>query len=270
MAPYFITVFFPLCVGLSTLMREIHGDYSSKPISSLCTRKNLSSPIEFMCFELATPLRSILEKYSFMSNKHHSDLFQQIWKFKLQEVLSAKLQLTFHEVVIKIWDPVFSECCQLVDDVRKGNIKLKKVDYYFQPLNVSGTVSHHLKSLYTAVEACRSKKAQSFSWIQSSVDLMEQYWALCKQAKAAKIVLDLRDKLQLTGDFKVIEDIASRVNTSMMDAPLQSIGRKNFKEAKTFLDKFSAEDKKLECLKQFSACLNIVEWIRKETKGQSL
>lgn len=262
-----LQVFFS-CVGLPDLLREIRADYSSKPISSLCTMKTPSSPIEFMCFELATPLRSILEKYNFMSNKHHSDLFQQIWKFRLQETLRAKLPLTFHEVVTEIWDPVFLECCQLVDSVKKGNIKLKKVDYYFESLNDSGTVSHHLRNLYIAVEACRGEKA-SFDWITGSVDLMEQYWALCKQAKAAKIVLDLKDKLQLTGDFKVIEDVASRVDTSMMDAPLESIGRKNFKEAKTFLDKFSAEEKKLECLKQFAACFNIVLWIRKETKGQS-
>lgn len=254
-----------LCIGLSDLMLEIHQDFSSRPISSLCSVDSSPNHIKFKCFEVAKPVWPILNHYYFLSDKHYSALFQQIWKSKLNEVSRPKLLLTLQDVVAKIWDPVFSECCQLVDSVRKRSIKLKKVDFYFQ-IEVGG-VSLSLRKLYTAVEACRDNKSDnlSFGWVQTSVDLMEQYWALCKQAEAAKIVLKLKEELELTGDFEIIEDVASRA--SMMDASLESIGQKNLKEAKSFLDKFTEGSGKLECLKKFAACLNIVEWMRKETKG---
>ena len=257
-----------LPAGLSDLMSEVVQDFSSKPICSLCSVNEDSTAIEFKCFLQARPLhiRRVPLFYSLFSGNHHSDLFQKIWKSKLDEVLRTKVKLTFEEVATKVWDPVFEECSELVDSVRGRTLKLKKVDSYFLQLKV-GSVSQNLKDLYTAVEACRNKTEENSGWIQRSVDLMEQYWALCKQVKAANIVLELRDKLKLAGDFEIFQDVASRVNTSMMDAPLESIGRKTLKDAKSFLDKATEEEKKLECLEQFTACLSIVEWMRKETKG---
>lgn len=249
-------------IGLSDLMDEIRKDFSTTSIGSLCSiGSHPDCDIKFMCFKEADPLRSILNYHYILSIKHHSDLFQQIWKVKLSEV---KISLTFEDIVTEVWNPVFSECCQLVDSIRKKSIKLKNVDFYFRDLKV-GSVPDHLRSLYVAVEACRNKVASEFDWIQVSADLMEQYWALSKQVEAANIVLDLKKKLKLTGNFEIIEEVASRVDTTMMDASLGSIGRKNLKEAKSFLDKLTEEKK--ECLKQFAACLSIVEWIRKETKG---
>lgn len=227
--------------------------------------KSIKDAVEFKCFDLAKPLCSILDHHYFLSDKRHSDLFQQIWKAKLDDSVHAKLFLTFGDIATEIWDPVFSECRRLVNSVREKTIELKMVDKYFLPLN--DNVFHHLKNLCIAMEICQGKKTDNFLWIQSSVNLMEQYWALCKQAKAAKIVLLLKDKLKLTGNFEIIEDVASRVETSMMDASLASIGRKTITEAKSFLDKFTEDKNKLDCLDQFAACLNIVEWMRRETKG---
>lgn len=225
--------------------------------------------VKFKCFEDAAPLRVILTHHHFLFEKRYSDLFQQIWKSKLDAAMHAKFSvaLNFEDVITRIWKPVFSNCCQLVDNVRSRSITLKEVDLYFLKIEVT-EVCRHLRNLYIAVELCRDKKAEEFEWIQGSVDLMKQYWDLCKQAKAAKIVLNLKNDLKLTGDFEIIENVASTVEKSMMDASLESISKSNIKEAKSFLDNFNTEDKKkLECLEQFAACLNIVEWMRKETKG---
>lgn len=257
-------IFF-LYAGLSDLMTEVLQDFSSKPINSLCSMDNQSSPINFIHFELAKPLCSIPLHYYFLSDKCHSNLFQQIWKSKLDEILRAMLPLTLKEIVTKIWDPVFLECCKLVDSVKEGSIKLKKVDFYFRQFEV-GTTVHQLKNLYMAVELCRDIKAEDFGFIQRSVNLMARYWALCKQVTAANVILELIDKLKLVGNFESFQDVASSVNTSMMDAPLESIGCKSLKDTKSFLDKVT-EGKNLECLKQFAACSNIVEWIKNETKG---
>ena len=56
-----------------------------------------------------------------------------------------------------------------------------------------------------------------------------------------------------------------QVNASMHSRPLNSIDDK-LTGAGEFLEKFD-DVKKVECLKTFSNCINIVKWIRKDTKG---
>ena len=44
--------------------------------------------------------------------------------------------------------------------------------------------------------------------------LMQEYWTLSRYAKAAQTVLDLRARLGLTGEFSLMETIATQVYDS--------------------------------------------------------
>lgn len=229
--------------------------------------ESLSGPLKFHRFKKAEPLADILSDFYCLSSQFPSDLFQQIWKSKLKEILNAKLALTFSDVVTNLWNPVFTECCQLVDSVRARSIKLGDVDFHFRRMQEEGSVCEHLRNLYQATEVCRhGRPSVQCDWIQTSVNLMEQYWSVREQGKAARIVLELKQKLQLTGNFEIIEYVAHQVTSSMKDEPLEKIDQKLI-QAKSFLEQFTTDRMKVECLEKFAACLNIVEWIRKETKG---
>ena len=180
----------------------------------------------------------------------------------------TKLKVTFADVVPKIWTPVFTQCCRLLDSIQSREIQLRDVDEYFHQYNGGEEIFQHLRCLYSGIEACNCRTVKETRWIRTSVDLMEQYWALCGQAEAANIILDLKRRLYLTGNFQIIEYVAGQVTESMKDAPLDSI--RKLIDAKSFLEELTTADWKLECLRQFAACSNIVEWIRKETKGRFL
>ena len=256
-----------LLPGLSELVSEIIQDHSLYPVNSLCFIEPSHSP-QFICFKSAKPLQPILNSYHMLSEHYKSDLFKRIWMSALKTEAKTKLRVTIADVVPKIWIPVFTQCCRLLDGIQSREIRLKDVDEYFRRYNEGEEIFHHLRCLYSGIEACECRTVKETGWIRTSVDLMEQYWALCGQAEAANIILDLKKHLHLTGNFQSIEDVACQVTESMKNAPLESI--RELIDAKSFLEELTAADWKLECLRQFAACSNIVEWIRKETKGRFL
>ena len=244
-------------------MTEIEQDHSEKSIASLCSEGS-AGMIDYTCFSDAQPLNRMLFQFYHLSYEYPSGLFERIWQLKLKEVARAKLNLTFNDVVTKVWIPTFEECCQLIDSVKNGSITLLAVDQYFH--HPEGQMDHHLTSLFKGIEACFDRKVESSVWIRSAVDRMQQYWSLCEQADAASTVMELKDSLKLRGNFEIIETVASTFATSMEKATLNDINERVI-ETRSFLEQFTKDKKKLESLKSFAACLNIVEWIRKESEG---
>lgn len=255
---------YPNCIGLSDLIDEISQDHSLKPISSLCCNSN---ELKFVCFESAQPLDQMLGNYRLLSQVYPNDLFKLIWNSVNKSMCKAKLELTFTDVVERIWHPVFAQCRELTESIYSQTIKLRDVDRYFRGFEGEHIIFEHLRNLHLAITACDGKDGGTTRWIRSSVDLMQQYWALCEQGEAANIVLDLKDSLHLTGSFEVIESVASQVTESMKELSLSKIDCK-LMDAKSFLEQVTADSKQLECLRQFAACSSIVEWIRKETTGK--
>lgn len=248
-------------LGLLELKAEIQQDVSKLPMNSLCcTAEN--SDIQFTCFKSAQPLLPILQKFSHL---HNSQLFQNIWRAKLLRASKAKTSLTFAAIVDKLWKPAFEECARLVDSIQSRSIKLKYIDHYFGCLGSQGLLTN-FRALYVAMEQCHGRAGRNPAWIRIAVDRMHQYWSLCAQAQAAKVVLGLKQKMGLTGDFRVIEGVAGEIAESMKDSTLDDIDQ-SLTDAKSFLEEFSKDSWKLDCLKSFSDCMNIVEWIRKVSKG---
>ena len=248
------------------MIKEIQEKILTRPINSLCSMDYASGVVQFLCFKAAKPLEPILESYYTLSTEFRSDLFMQLWKKLLREVSRFRVTLTFDDVVAKIWNPVFTECCQLVDSVHGRTIKLKDVDRYFHQ-HKEKYLYDDLLNLFKAIEACHHRRGSDYKWIRPAIDHMEQYWSLCEQAEAAKTVLDLKESLKLRGDFEVIENVASKVTASMKEATLDSIDEQ-FVTAKSFLEKFTQDKSKHDCLKCFAACNSIVVWLRKQTRGE--
>lgn len=253
--------------GLNTLLHTIKKDVMLKPVSLLCNTSVSSGNVIFHCFEDASPLQPFLKQFAYLSDDYPSMLFGFIWK---EEIFAHdhSHEVTFSDVATCIWQPVFEKCCVLIDGVQSRTIKLKDVDYYFRQFR-GDNISDDLKCLFSAIEAFYGRRVTNCDWIRKAVHRMEQYWALCEQGKAAKTVLDLKQKLHLTGDFRVIEDVADRVTVADTSCTLDSIDEK-LVGARSFLEKLTRDRKKFECLEKFAACLNIVTWIRKETRGQKI
>jgi hypothetical protein len=247
---------------MAALLEEVEWSHTYCSINTLCSSQE--QRVQFMCFKAAQPLQEMLPAYYRFANHYPSELFQQIWESRLKTVASKKQVLTFADVVTKIWKPVFNECCQLIDGVKGLTITLADVNRHFHPLRGDGQA--HLELLFKATEACHKSEVGSTTWIRGALDRMQHYWSVCEQAEVARTVLQLKESLQLQGNFEAIERIAG---TESMDKRTLSDIDEELIEVGSFLENFTKDrsKRKLECLKSFAACLDIVEWIRNESKG---
>lgn len=251
---------------MADLLKEVKQDHSDCHINTLCCAEESLQSVQYKCFKAAQPLQSILPAFYSLSMQYPSELFQQIWKSKLRAVASEKVPLTFGDVMAKIWKPVFVDCCHLIDSVKELTITLADVNFHFQKLDERQS---HLELLFKATEACHGREVESTTWIRNALERMHLYWNLCEQADAAKTVLELKESLKLKGNFKVIESVAGAFTTSVDKQTLNDIDQRLI-EMSSFLEHFTKNRKKLECLKSFAACLDIVEWIRKESQGSNI
>lgn len=161
-----------------------------------------------------SPLESMLNGYIALAQTHTSDTFDRVWQDKIKE-LPAGGTLSLADIRTKLWDPVIEKCTELLTTLQQCTITLSVVDEYFydhrhskEALVTSLVNLFHGLSTY---QAKFEKKEMKIQKIEEGVDLMQQYWSLCNYATAAKICLELKERLELTGDFKMVEILAQQV-----------------------------------------------------------
>ena len=148
-----------------------------------------------------------------MSIKYPSDLFNRFWWEKLSEVGKKIETVTFQQIVDDVWKPVFDRCIHLLDDLKSEKLTLSDVDSLFN-MNYSSdqdSLRRDLLNLYMGTQECINKFLENSQWIQSVVDHIVQYWNLCSYYETARAFIEIRKALHLTGDFSLVEKVASQV-----------------------------------------------------------
>ncbi len=196
---------------MEELKNEISKDHRDKPIKDLCVINNDNDKVISTLLHLALPLEDIPIKFDVLFSKYQNKLFQKIWDDHVKKTQrKSESELTIASIKTDIWDPSFHRCCTLLDSLQDRSIKLSEVDQYFREVKDR---EHQIFALCYGVEMCKDGRVigDGRQWIYTAVDMMDQYWSVCQQAKAAEIVMDLKEKLKLSGDFSLIEDIAIQV-----------------------------------------------------------
>ena len=145
-----------------------------------------------------------------MTQECNSKIFIDFWN---DGAALIKAVLTLNDVNNELWTPVFSQCVELLAKLNDYSLSLQVVDQLFkgQP-DISGDI----KQLYIGVEMCRKGQyVKDFEWMEGVIGRMNQYWRLCSFAETAEAFLQIRDALTLTGDFGLVERIASQVRHSL-------------------------------------------------------
>ena len=285
----FCVTFSSYVSGLADLKRQLEANYDSCPINTLCTADG-SSRFIYHCFQPAKPLEPIRMPFDFMQRLHQNDLFHRVWSNATRKAARRRDDLTIQDIVDEIWRPAFKECeGTILGGMRDGSIKLQAVDSYFRCYTNIEAIEGHLHRLYNGVELCygRAPSQTCPPWIHIAVHRVYEYWTLSDYAAAAKKILELKDKLKLTGDFQAVATIAEKVkmipcmfvavsclnlshntqvSTSMQDQSLEAVSD-SLLDAGDFLKNIQNDKGRCDFLYDFASSLEIVEWLRKETRG---
>lgn len=204
--------------GLDRLKQELKSDYDNIPVNRLCTADGPSRFI-YHRFHSARPLDPIRMYFDFMERRYKNDLFHRVWSDATRKASQRKDDLTIQDIVDEIWRPAFEECeVTILEGLRNESIELQAVDSYFKCYDNVEVIESHLHRLFNGVELCHGRDPPQTCphWICIAVQRIHDYWTLSDYAAAAETILDLKDKLKLTGDFHVITTIAEKVNIDIV------------------------------------------------------
>lgn len=215
---------------------------------------------------------------------HPSNTFQRFWNEQIEQYYSNNLLLG--SVTKCIWMPVFEHCCKYLESLKDRTIKLYSVDELLDQFSESSKLEEEIYALHKGICKC-SEITSDPSWIKYCVQRMQQYHSLRQYGTTAKALLNLKEALALTGDFKLIEQLAAKVSLrincfnivlthyiyiyiqfeiSVHDQCLQFVDDSLLKTGE-FLHRISSDNIKLHTLETFSECQHLIKWIRNQTKS---
>ena len=166
--------------------------------------------IEYLSLQSAIPLDEIALNFDTMFRKFSTNLIHAIWEAHMNAASQKCKELMIMDIKHKIWEPTFRECLNLLESLHDRSIKLVDVDRHFSKIKEK---EKELRCLNDGVTmCCNLKKNQNLDWIHTAVNLMKEYWTLLSLAEAARILISLKDRLSLSGDFSLIQTIAEEVS----------------------------------------------------------
>ena len=205
--------------GIQCLLQK---DYSADPINSLCTTTP-EGTYEIKCFNSAEALFPYVENFFVFSRKYANGIFESFWLETLSQVERNNEVLTFQDIIDLVWKPVLDQCIQLLNNLRTWKMKLCDIDKVLKrTYSDQESLIGDLENLSRAVNEC-CDEVKDLKWIKKVSDRMWQYWEMCSYREPAKAFLKIRDSLDLSGDFDLIEIAAKQVRHHLLCSDFQSV-----------------------------------------------
>ena len=247
---------------MDQLIEELNENHDLIKVSEL---QRLESSDTF--FKSGQAIQPFLKHFDIIFMKYPNQFSRHFIETALQKSTSLSLP-TFKS---DIWEPVYTKCLSFMVSIEHKTIKLGEVhNIYKKYLVQQHDIKDQLNSLRSALEECQDRKPVSVipKWIEDAVKHMKSYLLFCKQSTAAELILELRETLRLSGNFKLVEEVAEQMVLSALDNPLSSINQDKVASAASFFAEISSCNDKYLTIKAFAEYSDIVQWIQKETKGR--
>ena len=199
-------------LGIAELKKELEQDFGCRKIKDLCQMEG--ETFKLSCFEAAKPLDSFVDHFGIMYRRS-SNLFVLPLNRKMKEVLVVNPGVTINEIYTLIWRPVFEQCEKLLDDLATHQITLATVDHRLKPH--ASTLEPDIINLAVGMHKClNTPTAPNYTTLRGAMSKVEDYWKICEYQDGAQVFLHLKEVLQLSGDFVLIQMFASSVRMYTM------------------------------------------------------
>lgn len=192
------------------MLKDINSSFDEVSINTCC--KIDGEEVVFLLLPSAFPLDHIRRDFDVLFRENCTSVFCTIWDNCMQTAVK-RMELTIDNIKTDIWLPTFKKCEDLLISIHDKSIKLTEMERYFDKLD-DKEIESELTNLCNGVLKCVGNQhfyETDHKWISDSVNLMNQYWSLLSLVGAAGKVISLKEKLRLTGDFGLVETIASKV-----------------------------------------------------------
>lgn len=196
---------------MEELRNDLKSSFDDHSISVLCATDDTDT-ILILCFEAASPLNKILKKFVTVSQDNVNDFFRIYWNKRKSCVNQT---ITFSDILTTVWDKAFHDCVQFIQSLRDRTILLSDVESLLHNYETKSILVNNIKSLEVGICRCIGRSIDGEQgWIDGCVNRMYQYKSLSCHASTATTFLQLKEMLQLEGDFSLVENLGDEVSIS--------------------------------------------------------
>uniref|UniRef100_A0A8B9MD47 RING-type E3 ubiquitin transferase n=1 Tax=Accipiter nisus TaxID=211598 RepID=A0A8B9MD47_9AVES len=252
----------------SVLGKQFESDLCSKRLNTVV---NVGKRPLQTYYNLSPELKEFVQK---MHSFKDSLIFQQFWEEAAQEAgkeyRSSEEEeeeeeddnivpaLDLSDVFCSLISPCFVSYERLYNDLRSGSLTLSAVDTIFQEFtNNPEDIKTELNTI------CKLRPEEDTHWVDQRFQQIQQYHEMHLTFDAAKIIANVREILNLSGDFSVLENLLD-IGFPFPTQKLDSISPE-LMHAKRLLQGITV--KRRGCLRELAQQKEFVCWVREALKG---
>ena len=189
---------------------------SHTQMKELCSNwGDLTGEVHVICCPSVQPcVKNILPSFSLLAKSNNNGIFRHTWKKQmnatLQHVDAGLCELTQEKMCDYVWEPTVIFCKKFIEELKQKTILISRVEEVFGECQLPD-IKSSTESLVETLSLCFPDVTSDTDWIESVCTQIKHFRLSLNCTECAQAILQLRDCLKLTGDFRLIRHLAIQV-----------------------------------------------------------
>ncbi len=189
---------------------EVQTYFSKEDLGKSNTRRMLFYSVDPQVLDMAREMHEVKT----------SDLLLSLWREKAIEYFMPGpylLSLGLTDIHDRIWKPCLTDFLSLGLRIAVGATSFKEVDQALKWCGDRGEGDRLKKELTLMATLLKSHQFLNVNWPEDRLNQIQEYRRLYHASESAEVILKIKDKLELQGDFSHIHSLIQVVmNQSLL------------------------------------------------------
>ncbi|XP_076154176.1 E3 ubiquitin-protein ligase rnf213-beta isoform X3 [Alosa pseudoharengus] len=213
----------------------------------------------------------VLQMAREMSEVGDSSLLLSYWEEEAKSIISwassdRPVTLTLSYVCDEVWDPCFNGLRQLGLSIADSSVTFEELNRTLERAGDQGDGAKIQKELVLLERMLVTHEGLQSGWAEQRLPQIQQYRQLQDASESACVIMDIRDSLQLTGDFGQIHCLTQLREASFQQRNLSSLSNELISARQSLSRVTPKHTSSLKALVD-SHCL--VDWVQNNLKNLS-
>ncbi|XP_052426303.1 E3 ubiquitin-protein ligase rnf213-beta [Carassius gibelio] len=236
---------------------EVQAYFTKEDIGKNKTRRVLFYYVDPQVLDMAREMHEVKT----------SNLLLFLWREKAREYFRPGpylLSLSLRDVHNKIWKPCLTGFFSLGLRIAVGDICFKEVDQALEWCGDRGEGDRLKKELTLMATILKSHQALDENWPENRFIQIQEYRHLYHAAESAEVILKIKDKFKLPGDFSQIHSLIQVRDDSFKLKKLGSLSDDLIRARKKLAD---VKFQHTACLKAFLESDTLIKWVKTQIES---
>ncbi|XP_010854827.1 PREDICTED: E3 ubiquitin-protein ligase RNF213 [Bison bison bison] len=252
-------------VDFGEIAERYSEDLSGKKLNQVVTVSLSATSLDSTwatCYNLSPEVQEMARNAYLLKDSH---IFPIFWAKAAQELSEPEENLERkifqpEEVYEYLYCPCFKRFTKLYQDLKSGEVTFGEINDIFKDfVNKYSDLTEDLQ-IMSALDP-RDQK----DWIKERVQQIKEYHHLHQAVDSAKVILEVKENLGLTGDFGVLHTLLSFTDLDKICHEKLNRINQHIIHAKKLLQDVS--ETRCQCLKELSQRKEFIGWVREALRG---